>query len=280
MKLSSRNQLLKEADEVLRQIREEQKSINNRGQLNEGVLYNIWKKFVDISSPVGGVLALGSILPAIVKTPTAQVGPPVSHPLALVTLGAVGISVLGAQALHKVLANYFQSKYFDEKYKPFIDELVSRISSNEKVKKAISKLTYLKNKYEKLQSKEITRDSFDSADAYDAMMDCEKELDRLFNSVLNDPELMRKFTDALPSDKRSFAGEAGLKGYKDMIKKEILSKIEPTTDELAAIVADVKKDAEKKYKKDAEWLSKEKQRQQALRDDPNQIYRVQVDDFY
>ena len=42
MKLSSRKELLNEAEEVLRQIRNE-----NKQNLNEGVLYNIWSKIVD-----------------------------------------------------------------------------------------------------------------------------------------------------------------------------------------------------------------------------------------
>lgn len=246
MKLSSRQQLLKEADVILRQIREEQKNIRNTEQLNEGALYNIWKKFVNVVRPVSIFLAAGVGLTALSSSRTqVMLGKPsnfpITDPLALVAATAALISVIATEPIDKVLSNYFQSKHFDEKYRPILDELTKRISNNPKIRQVIAKLTYLQQQYKDLNKLQGGFRSDESDKIYDALFATEKEMNKLFDDVMNDPELMKKFIDGLPSDERSFAGEIGVKGYKEMMKKELLSQIKPTTDELVAINTDMNK---------------------------------------
>ena len=245
MKLSSRKELLNEAEEVLRQIRNE-----NKQNLNEGVLYNIWSKIVDKIEDHAETLfllplAAGKAAAILIATGQAWVVP--------VLLAALGAAI-GIGSLDNLLRNYFQSKYSDEKLKPIIDELIPIFSKDAPINAHMANIRKINDEIKEIQKQygSVKKYSKGSPEIRKALSKKEQELkdeirglenkirDR-FTLVMRKTGMNKKFMASMP-DKDTFAGDkfGSPERYKADVRDAVLKAIEPTSSELQSIQRDVK----------------------------------------
>ncbi len=245
MKLSSRKELLNEAEEVLRQIRNE-----NKQNLNEGVLYNIWSKIVDKIEDHAETLfllplAAGKAAAILIATGQGWVVP--------VLLAALGAAI-GIGSLDNLLRKYFQSKYSDEKLKPIIDELIPIFSKDAPINAHMANIRKINDEIKEIQKQygSVKKYSKGSPEIRKALSKKEQELkdeirglenkirDR-FTLVMRKTGMNKKFMASMPG-KDTFAGDkfGSPERYKADVRDAVLKAIEPTSSELQSIQRDVK----------------------------------------
>lgn len=246
MKLSPRKQLLKEADEVLRQIRNETKQ-----NLNEGVLYSIWAKIVDKiedSAETMMLLPLAAGKAAAVLIATGQTW---VIPVLIAALGAA----MGISSLDGLLTNYFQSRHFDKKLKPIIDELIPIFAKDAPINAHIANIRRINKEMSDIQAKygsvkKYSKGAPEVRKSLDKKQDelrneiraLERKIRNRFTLVMRKTGMDKKFMDAMP-DSDTFAGSGysgSPEGYKEDVRDAIIKAIEPTSSELESIQSDVK----------------------------------------
>jgi hypothetical protein len=245
MKLSSRKELLNEAEEVLRQIRNE-----NKQNLNEGVLYNIWSKIVDKIEDHAETLLLLPLAAGKAATILIATGQGWVVPILLAALGAA----IGIGSLDNLLRKYFQSKYSDEKLKPIIDELIPIFSKDAPINAHMANIRKINDEINEIQKQygSVKKYSKGSPEIRKALSKKEQELkdeirglenkirDR-FTLVMRKTGMDKKFMASMPG-KDTFAGDkfGGIQRYKGDVRDAVLKSIEPTSSELQSIQRDVK----------------------------------------
>jgi hypothetical protein len=245
MKLSSRKELLNEAEEVLRQIRNE-----NKQNLNEGFLYNIWSKIIDKIDDQAETLFLLPVAAGKVIAPLIATGQVWIIPILLAVVGAA----MGFGALDDLLRKYFQSRYFDKKLKPIVDELIPIFSKDAPINAHMANIRKINNEIEEIEKQygSIKKYSKGSPEIRKALSKKEQEMkdeirgleskirDR-FTLVMRKTGMNKKFMSSMP-DKGTFAGDkfGSPERYKADVRDAVLKAIEPTSSELQSIQRDVK----------------------------------------
>lgn len=245
MKLSSRKELLNEAEEVLRQIRNK-----NKQNLNEGLLYKIWSKIVDKVEEHGETL---SILPAAAGTAIAAIISTGNLWMIPVVVAVVG-AAMGVGSLDDLLRKYFQSKYSDEKLKPIIDELIPVFSKDGPINAHMANIRRINNelkdvekqygsvkKYGKGSPEERKVLDKKSQELRNELSGLQQKIQDRFSLIMRTSGMNKKFMAAMPEPDTFAGGKFGSpERYKADVRNAVIKAIEPTSSELQSIQSDVK----------------------------------------
>ena len=243
MKLSSRKELLKEAEEVLRQIRNE-----NKENLNEGVLYAIWSKIADKLPFAAGTI--GILLAALGKSRQTSEYPGLAVFL-LAAIAAVGAGM----GIDTLLRKYFQNRFFDKELQPIIDEMMRVVSQDKpiynhamNIKKINDEIRKIEAEYESVKKgsrgapdirKELNKKK---EELKLQVFEINKKIKARINTVMNKYGGNEKFVKAMISiDPHSYAGELSPDYYKYVVKDRIAGAINISDTEIDSINKDAKK---------------------------------------
>lgn len=165
------------------------KNLLDTQNLNEGVLYNIWKKVMDTIERSGlEIIGIATAAIAIFFSPIA------------LPIGVILMEVAANAGDFRVTAEkYFANRYFDKKIMPVIQELVKELASNSEIKNLISKFSKMKSSGDSAQI---------SSYEYKEMS---KTIDEVMSSsldkILNSPKFKNRL-DSLMPDRDSAGGKS------------------------------------------------------------------------
>ena len=242
MKLSSRKQLLKEAEDILHQIRNE-----NKQNLNEGILYAIWSKIADKLPFAAGTI--GVVMAGLGRSGNASEYPGLSLFLfAAIAAGAgMGIDVF--------LRKYFQNRFFDKKLQPIIDEMMRAVSQDKPLYNHAVNIKKINDEIRKIEAdhSSVKKGSKGAPDIRKELNKKKEELElqvyeinkkikARINTVMNKYGGNEKFVNAMLSiDPDSYAGELSPSYYKGIVKDRIAGAIYVSDAEIDSIKKDAKK---------------------------------------
>lgn len=202
------------------------KNIVETQNLNEGVLYNIWKKVMDTIERSGlQIIAVATAAIAIFFSPIA------------LPIGIILMEVATKSGDFRVTAEeFFAKRYFDKKIMPVIQELIKELASNSEIKNLISKFSKMKSSG---NSKEI------SSSEYKEMSNTISEvLSSSLDKILNSPKFKDRLDSLIP-DRDSAGGKSNTQfNLADdkikWIKQYIIDNIKATPSEYTTIKSDAK----------------------------------------
>ena len=243
MKLSSRKQLLKEAEDVLRQIRNE-----NKQNLNEGLLYSIWSKIADKLPFAAGTI--GVLMAGLGRSGNASEYPGLSLFL-FAAIAAAGAG-MGIDAL---LKRYFQNRFFDKELQPIIDEMMRAVSQDKPLYNHAINIKKINDEIRKIEAdhasvKKGSRGAPDirkelnkkKAELELQVYEINKKIKARINTVMNKYGGNEKFVKAMFNiDPYSYAGELSPDYYKRIVKDRIAGAIYVSDAEIDSIKKDAKK---------------------------------------
>lgn len=264
VKLSTRRELLEEAKDEIKWLEVESKLGNYSSEvLNEGVLYDMWKKFLRLASigprnkkswksyVVEYFKSLFAWASAVSVSTT--IGSAINAKFGLLVGVLALASYVGRDHINYLLAKYFQDRYFDEHLKPIVDELIPIIQSNENMKLQSASIHSLMDEIIELrtQHSEIEPGTVNAAtrrrdidrrmgEIRKQILKIQHEMNKCFDEIFRDSKFQEKFKDQVPPDKHSFAGELSSAKWQVELRKAVMASILPPDSEISAIQNDMR----------------------------------------
>lgn len=202
------------------------KNIVERRNLNEGVLYNIWKKVMDTVERSGlEIIGIATAAIAIFFSPIAL-------PIGLILMDVA----YNAGDFRVTAEKYFANRYFDKKIMPVIQELIKEMSSNSEIKNLISK-------FSKIKSSDDNK-SISSSEYKEMSSKIDGVLSSSLDKILNSPKFKDKLDSLIP-DRDSAGGKSNTQfNLADdkikWIKQYIIDNMKASPSEYNAIKSDAK----------------------------------------